>query len=96
MTPLWHDTNSAYKSRVVPAHGIGRTEVQDHSFLILTQDGGEQSAKQSSRCTLKDLAPQVPTEWPVNWAAKLVWIFWTEKNILSLLEFEPWIVEPVT
>jgi hypothetical protein len=77
MTPLWHDTNSAYKSRVVPAHGLGRTEMHHQSFLILAQDGGEQSAEQPSRFTLKDIAPQVPIKWAVNWAPKLVWVFWT-------------------
>jgi len=56
MTPLWHDTNSAYKSRVVPAYGVGRTEVQHHSFLILALYGEEWSAEKSSRFTLKDIA----------------------------------------
>ena len=60
MTSLQDNTNSAYRSRVVPAHGIERRDVQHHPFLILAIDGGDRSAEQSSRFTLKEIAPKYP------------------------------------
>jgi len=71
-------------------------EVQHHSFLILAPGGGDWSAEQSSRFTLKDIAPKYPLNGrligPPSWSG----YFGQEKNILFLLEFKPWIVEPIT
>jgi len=77
MTSLWHDTNSAYKSTVVPARGVGRMELQHHSFLILALDGGGRSAEQSSRFNLKESVPEYPLNGRLSGPPpKLVWIFW--------------------
>jgi hypothetical protein len=68
-------------------------EVKLHSFLILALDRGEWSASHSG-IYLEGKGPKYPLK-AAKWAPGQSGYFREEKNILSLLGFESWIVEPV-